>query len=167
MLETNALKILKNAILLEKRGQAFYQNTADQAQGRAVKEFFELMADEEEEHIRILSEQFKSLKNNNKFKARGYLSKDASNLASEVLTREIKEQISGSGFESAAISAAAAMEQKAVELYSQRAETAEDPEEKKLYQWLAQWEQGHLDMLLAMDKELTEKIWNDNQFWPF
>ena len=167
MTEANTLKILKNAILLEKRGQAFYQTVADRTQTQAVKKFFEIMAGEEEEHIKILSEQFKSFKNNNKFKTRDYVSKEAVNVVSNVLTKELQEQISGAGFESAAISAAISMEQKSIELYSQRAETAENVEEKKLYQWLCQWEQGHLDMLVKMDKELTEKIWNDNRFWPF
>jgi len=109
MIEANTLKILKNAILLEKRGQAFYQTVADQTQTQAVKNFFEIMAGEEEQHIKILSEQFKSFKNNNKFKARDYVSKEAANVVSNVLTRELQERISGSGFESAAISAAIAM----------------------------------------------------------
>ena len=59
------------------------------------------------------------------------------------------------------------MEERAVKLYAERAETAEDVEEKRMYQWLAEWERGHLNMLLEMDRELTKKIWNDNQFWPF
>lgn len=165
--DTKALKILKNAILLEKRGQAFYRKVADQSQSRAVSEFFEMMADEEEQHIKILSEQFKSFKNNNEFKPGEYIRNQAGDIVSEVLNREIKEKISGSGFESAAISAAVSMEKRAVDLYSSRAEKAEDPEEKKLYQWLSQWEQTHLDMLINIDKELTEKVWNDNNFWPF
>ncbi|MDZ7724486.1 MAG: hypothetical protein U5R06_17210 [candidate division KSB1 bacterium] len=59
------------------------------------------------------------------------------------------------------------MEQKSIDLYAARAESSEDSEEKKLYHWLADWEQTHLDMLVKMDQELTEDIWYDNQFWPF
>ena len=59
------------------------------------------------------------------------------------------------------------MEERAIKLYAERARETQDPEEKKLYEWLSEWENGHLNILMDMDKELTEKIWNDNQFWPF
>ncbi len=46
--------ILKRAIMMEKRGQAFYEKVAQQTSGNAVKRFFQMMADEEKDHIRIL-----------------------------------------------------------------------------------------------------------------
>jgi rubrerythrin len=42
-----------------------------------------------------------------------------------------------------------------------------DPNEKKLFNWLADWEKGHLKILNDLDNDLKEKIWYDNQFWPF
>ena len=51
--------------------------------------------------------------------------------------------------------------------YSQRAEAAVDAEEQALYRWLADWEKTHLDYLAQIDRELTEEIWFDNQFWRF
>lgn len=167
MKEDNSLKILKNAILLEKRGEAFYRKVAEQTENKSVKEFFSLMADEEENHIRILSDQFISFKKNSQFKPWNYIEKTACDAASEILNTDLQEKISAAGFESAAIGAAISMEERAVSLYSGQAEKAEDPEEKKLYAWLADWERGHLNFLLHMDRQLTEKIWNDNQFWPF
>ena len=59
------------------------------------------------------------------------------------------------------------MEERAVALYSERADAAEDPSERTLYQWLADWERSHLSFLAQLDKEVREAIWNDNQFWPF
>lgn len=56
MTEDKSLDILKQAILLEKRGKSFYQSSAEQAENQAVKDFFEAMADEETHHIKILSE---------------------------------------------------------------------------------------------------------------
>jgi rubrerythrin len=84
-----------------------------------------------------------------------------------VLSDGLKQRISASGFESAAISAAMGMEERAIKLYSQRANTATDIEEKALYQWLAEWETNHLELLAKIDKEVTESLWNDNSFWPF
>lgn len=79
----------------------------------------------------------------------------------------MKSQIAAAGFEAAAISAAIDMESKAVELYSESAENATDPRVKDLFRWLAEWEKGHHKLLYDLDKELKERIWNDNQFWPF
>ena len=32
--------------------------------------------------------------------------------------------------------------------------------------WLADWEKSHMTMLAELDKEIKEKIWYDNSFWP-
>ncbi len=166
MTDSAVLDILKRAILLEKRGYAFYRQAADQATGKAVKDFFDMMAREETSHVQILSEQYKAYMETGHFKAAGH-EREVGNVSKEVLTREIKNKISAAGFEAGAISAAMAMEQRAISLYSQRAREADDPEEKALYQWLAEWEGDHLRWLSDLDRELTEKVWNDNQFWPF
>ena len=62
---------------------------------------------------------------------------------------------------------AMAMEKNAIKLYSGRAAETVDPAEKKLYQWLADWENRHLSFLADIDRELTENIWYDQNFWPF
>ena len=48
MSASQALNILKEAILLERRGKAFYNKVAEQAADPSVKEFFEIMAKEDE-----------------------------------------------------------------------------------------------------------------------
>ena len=162
----NPLEILKSAILLEKRGQAFYSQAAQSSTDRAVKEFFSLMADEEVTHIKVLSEQYRAYQDNQQFSAGTFEDRDTDRIAAEVLTDQLKDAISAASFEAAAISAAIAMEQRAIAIYGGRAETAEDPEEKTLYRWLADWERTHLKLLSDLDRELTERIWNDNNFWP-
>lgn len=167
MEENTTLDILKQAILLERRGRAFYRNVAEKTENKAVQEVFEMLATEEQKHIQTLSEQFKAYRKDKKFIS-GYLhEKDSGSVASEVLTREIKEKISAAGFEAAAISAGIAMEERAVKLYSESAKNASDPEAKALYEWLATWESDHLNMLMDIDKALLEKVWFDNKFWPF
>ncbi len=161
------IEILKQAILLEKRGQAFYSQVAGQATGKAVKEFFETMADEEVRHVKILSDQFKSYKENNEFTPEADSGDYNGSVASNVLTRDMKNEISAADYEAAAISAAMSMEENAIKLYSERAASAEDPNEKALYDWLAKWEMQHLKFLSEIDKELKEAVWNDASFWPF
>ena len=163
----STVEILKQAILLEKRGQAFYSQVAGQASGKAVKQFFEMMAEEEVKHVKILSDQFKAYKSNNRFTPEAINEDPGGDVATKVLTSEMKNEISAAGYEAAAISAAMSMEENAIKLYSERAENAEDPNEKALYDWLAKWEMQHLRFLSEIDKELREEIWNDATFWPF
>lgn len=167
MSEDRATEILKNAILLEKRGQAFYAKVAQQAAGEAVKKFFTLMAEEEVSHVKMLSEQFKSYRAYKKFKPGAYQDQGEFKTASDILTKDLKKQISAADYEAAAIAAAMSMEKNAIEIYSRRAAEAQDPDEKALYNWLAKWETAHMNFLAKLDKELTEEIWHDNQFWPF
>jgi rubrerythrin len=167
MSEKSSLDILKEAILLERRGQAFYRTVADQASQPAVREFFETMAEEEARHIQILSDQFKSVRQNGRFSPRDLPETAAGVVADQVLSPALREKIAAADFEAAAISAAMGMEEKAIRLYAGRADTADDPEEASLFKWLADWERGHLKTLSEMDRALTEAIWNDNAFWPF
>ncbi len=161
-----ALEVLKSALLLELRGKSFYEKAADNAEDPAVKEFFAKLAEDELSHVQILSEQYKSYKKDGKF-VRSARESSNESIANAVLTDALKQRIAGAGFESAAISAAMGMEERAINLYSQRANEASDPEEKALYGWLAEWETQHLEFLAAIDKEVTEALWNDNSFWPF
>ena len=166
MAQDQTLEILKKAILLESRGRAFYLKVAEQAQAEAVKQFFEMMADEEKKHVSTLSDQYRHYQQNQAFAAVA-LTDGGEEVAVQVLTERIKGKIAAAGFEAAAVAAAMAMEERAIKLYATQAEQADDPQEKALYQWLAQWERGHLKMLSHIDREITEAVWNDNQFWPF
>jgi rubrerythrin len=167
-METNkALEILKMAILMEKRGNAFYAKVAEQTSDPEIKHIFLTMADEESQHIKFLSEQYISYEKNNGFKKVELPDLANEGFAKLILSDDMKQKISSAGFEAAAISAAIDFEKRAVEVYSKQAETTGDLNEKALYNWLADWESGHLKILSNMDNELKEKIWNDNQFWPF
>lgn len=167
MSEDRTVEILKNAILLEKRGKAFYQKVAEQAAGKAVKAFFEMMADEEVKHVKILGDQYRAYQENQKFNPGDFSEKHGEEMASKVITAEFKNEISAADYEAAAISAAMSMEKNAIQLYGDRAAEANDPNEKALYKWLAEWETQHLHFLSEIDKELKEEIWHDNSFWPF
>jgi rubrerythrin len=167
MSEDRSTEILKNAILLEKRGHAFYAKVAQQAAGEAVRKFFNLMAEEEVNHVKILSDQFKSYRAGKKFTSGAYADQSEFETVADILTPELKRQISAADYEAAAIAAAMAMEKNAIRVYSSRAAETRDPDEKALYDWLAQWETRHLNFLSKLDKELTEEIWHDNHFWPF
>lgn len=165
MNEEKAMTILKSAILLEKKGEVFYQKVAEQAKLPDVKKFFQDMADDEKQHVAALKAQFEFYLKNKRFDSE--INQElVSSVADEVLNPKLKELIESASYEAAAISAAIDFEKKAVDLYAARAKEATDPEEKKLFTWLSSWEQGHLDSIASLDEQLQEKVWYDNNFWP-
>ena len=167
MTDQTTIDILKEAILLERRGQAFYTKVAEQSSDPAVKEFFQTMAQEEVRHVEILESQFAAYVQNQQFLPVSPEEREEASVVKSVLTQDVRQKIAAAGFEAAAIAAAMLMEERAVALYSKRADAAKDPSEETLYQWLADWERSHLSFLAQLDKEVREAIWNDNQFWPF
>lgn len=165
MATEKSIEILKTAILLERKGKAFYTHVANQAADTDVKEFFQNMADEEDEHIKFLTEQFNNFTKNKTFSKVN--KQPESDTSEEILSEKIKSKIDSASFEASAISAAIDMENKAVAVYSERARNAESKEEKEFYQWLSDWESSHHKLLYHIDQELKEKIWNDNKFFAF
>ncbi len=153
---------------MEHRGKAFYKKVAEQATNEDVKKIFNTMADEEQLHIEFLGKQFAFYQKNNKFESHFINTANADeSIVNSIMSDSIKQKISGSGFEAAAISAAIDMENKAIEVYGERAVNATDANERELYNWLTTFEREHHKILLELNKELTEKVWNDNNFWPF
>jgi len=161
-----ALEVLKTAILLERRGKAFYTQAARQTESKSAKKIFEMMAEEEDEHVEFLTKQFKNYIDHHKF-LKGIDHQEEDDTVMEILSENIKKEISAAGFEAAAISAAIDFENRAIEVYSTRAAEATDPSEKEMYQMLADWEKGHHQLLYKLNEDLKEQIWNDNNFWPF
>ena len=166
MTESKPLEILKQAMLLETRGRAFYSNVANNSSNSAVKEFFRGMAEEESRHLEILAQQYKNYEEQGRFIGSD-ATKETSGVTSFVLSEDLKDKIAAAEFEAAAISAAILMEERAIELYSRRAGETQDANEKALYGWLAAWEKEHHDCLAKIDKEVTQRIWSDSHFWPF
>ncbi|HLN53743.1 MAG TPA: ferritin family protein [Lentimicrobium sp.] len=160
-----AIDILKTAILMERRGAAFYSTVAEQTSIPEVKKIFNMMSDEEKIHIKFLSEQYLNITKGNSFEK---IDHKMSNGVSElILSEDMKKTISAASYEAAAIAAAIDMETKAIEVYTRRAMEASDENEKSLYMWLAEWEQGHHKILHELNEQLKEEIWYDNHFWPF
>ena len=153
---------------MEHRGKSLYTTVAGQTKSAEVRKIFQVMADEEQLHIDFLQKQYASYKKSGTFDINSFGDQGTDDaIAAMILTDEVRKEISGAGFEAAAISAAIDMENKSIEVYAARAAEADDPNEKELYDWLANWEKGHHRLLLEMNKQLTEQVWNDNNFWPF
>lgn len=164
--ENKTIEILKQAMLLEQRGKVFYTRVAQEAKDEDVANFFQLMAREEETHLEYLTIQFRNVKKEKKFLAIE-LPEIENSTADEILTDKIRTKIKAADFEAVAIQSAMDMENRAIKVYSDRAESATDTDEKNFYKWLAQWEKSHNKLLAKIDSELRDDIWDDNSFWPF
>jgi rubrerythrin len=163
----SAVEVLKEAILLERRGKAFYATAARQTESEAARKIFEMMAAEEDEHINFLSKQFAYYEKNKAFMKVDDVADTDESTVMAILSEEIKTQVNAAGYEAAAISAAMDFETRAVQIYSDRATAATDANEKEMYQMLADWEKGHHFWLHKINEDLKEQIWYDNNFWPF
>ncbi|GAB4175027.1 MAG: hypothetical protein Kow00108_10140 [Calditrichia bacterium] len=166
MITENVLDILKNAILMEKKGKAFFESVAKQTQNESVREIFESMAEEELGHIKYLSEHFKNVRDNGKFMP-VEKPEDEDEFSHEIITKKIREEVEAASYEASAINAAMLFEKQAVDFYTSQAEQVKSEEAREVLQWLASWEKTHLKLMEDLDRELREKVWNDNNFWPF
>lgn len=161
----NLKDIMKGAILLEYKGKALYESVNQASAAPEVKELFALLAEEEAHHITILKGQYGRLLRGESVET-AELERTHPQTAERVLSREIVDRVSGAGYEAAVVSAALDFEKKAVDYYSKQASAASVAAEKELFQWLAEWEKTHLEILGKIDNELRERIWFDNSFWP-
>jgi rubrerythrin len=167
MENNKTIEILKTAILMEKRGYAFYSQVAEQTKVEEVKKIFAIMAEEEVAHIKYLTDQFSEYTKNAAFHKFNLPKDTQDSIAKAILSKDIKKKLSAASYEAAAIAAAIDMENRAIQVYSERAKSATDTNEKALYQMLSDWERTHHKILYELDQQLKEDIWADNSFWPF
>ncbi|RJQ84260.1 MAG: rubrerythrin [Desulfobacteraceae bacterium] len=159
--------ILKEAILLERRGRALYQKAADHSENTAVRDFFQMLADEEDHHSRVLEKHFKTFSDHRRLADMEAQTAGHKTSLDGALRYVIKPHIAAAGFEAAAISAALLIEEQSVTLYSDQARQTTEPKEKALFRWLAEWEHGHLTFLVGLERDIREQVWNDPHFWSF
>jgi len=164
-MSNRTLEALKGAILLEKRGQVLYISVSEKSKSPAVKEIFTTMAEEEKKHEKILGMHYSSLVSTGKLAVISKLGQVEDHIG-EMLTEKVRSEIEAAGYEAAAISAAIALEKEAESFYGKKRDEAESDVERELFDWLAKWEHGHLELLASMDRALMEDIWFQNNFWP-
>lgn len=165
MSKESVISALKGALLLEYRGKELYASVLTATKNEAVRELFTFLKEEEDRHIGLLKRQFTEVSHGKEIKLEPGLDSD-DEAPKQVLNDKIVKGISGAGYEAAVISAAVELEKRAVDYYQSKVDQAVSSGEKELYNWLVKWEKGHMMMLAAIDNDLKEKVWYDNQFWP-
>jgi len=160
------IRIIKDAVMVEVKGQQLYTHAANQADDPAAKAMFEMLARDEDDHVRILTNQYKSLMAEGKLDLATVHPAEVDHGSQDVVTDAFKRSIKRGKFEMAVISIGCDLENKAIAYYTEHAEKTEDPDLKQLFTWLKEWEDGHLEQLLELEKIYQDAYWADQGFSP-
>ncbi len=160
------IKAIKDAIMVEIKGQQLYHHAALETKDPAAKAMFEMLARDEDDHVRILQNQHQSLL------AEGVVNLDDVHPAEvdhgshNIINDDFKKSIKRGKFEMAVISIGCDLENKAIAYYKEHAAKTDDPALKQLFTWLVEWEDGHLEQLMELEKIYQDAYWADQGFSP-
>ncbi|MCB5284930.1 MAG: ferritin family protein [Candidatus Cloacimonetes bacterium] len=165
-MKDDMLKAIKKAMQGEKDSVTLYENAAAHAGGAEVEEFFASRAEEERRHFNHLLRYYQEISGDllpSQPAAELSEVREAASIFSESLIR----RIGGDQYLFSAISTALLLEKDSFEHYSATAHAAGQPELKKFFELLAQWEKKHYDELLAIQQAAEHYYWEINSFEPF
>ena len=156
------IKIIKEAIALEKHGFNFYRIASEKAVSDFARELFEQFANEEKEHIEILEKQYKNLIKDNKW----IPEKKSTTFQAKDIVKGLEKEFKDTDFDITAVYIAMNLEEKAEKYYREKMELIDDETGKKILKWLADWERGHLNHFHELNESLKEDFWYESGFWP-
>ncbi len=160
------IKAIKDAIMVEIKGQQLYHHAASQTEDPSAKAMFEMLARDEDDHVRILQNQYKNLMQDGKIDLDNVHPAEVDHGSHNIITDDFKKSIRRGQFEMAVISIGCDLENKAIAYYKENAARTDDPDLKQLFTWLVEWEDGHLEQLLELEKIYQDAYWADQGFSP-
>jgi rubrerythrin len=150
-----ALQALRQAIRLEQDGYKFYTEVAERMSDTRGKEMFLSLADDEKLHLRIVQDQYEALKGGQEWVSfREVVEFEPVDLDKSLFPPE-KEAVSSEASDTDALLFALQIENESYELYKKAASETGDPAGKKMYQFLADQERTHFDILMLNYEHLT------------
>jgi rubrerythrin len=164
--QSRQVEPIKKAIMLEMHGLQFYQVAAERCTTQGAREIFQDLAKDEVKHRAELERQFRSILKQGKWKPPSPSKRAGLKFKDPVIDPSMKKDVNGVWFDSAALQIGLMLEKRAMQYYQRQAQSADDPDMKALFQWLWEWEGGHLKRLLALEKAMREEMWNESRFWP-
>jgi len=160
------IKAIKDAVMVEVKGQQLYSHAAEKAEDPAAKAMFQMLAKDEDDHVRILMNQYKSLVEKGRLDLDDVHPAEVDHGSSTVISDDFKKSVRRGKFEMAVISIGCDLENKAIAYYKEHAAKTDNPELKQLFTWLMEWEDGHLEQLLELEKIYQDAYWADQGFSP-
>ncbi len=160
------IEAIKTALMTEIKGQQLYSHAVSQTPDPDARAMFEALARDEEEHVNLLKAQYKSLMETGRIDLSKVHPAEVDHGAAPIIDDAFRRAVKRGTFEMAVIGIGCDLEKKAIAFYKAAAEKAEDPDLKQIFSWLAEWEVGHLDHLLELEKMMQDAYWSDQGFAP-
>ena len=158
---------LKEAILTEQTGIQFYTiaagNTTD-VQGREV---FQQLARDEAEHQHWLRRQYGHIIAGTPWEEMKPVSHADLSGPSPIFSDGLRSRIGEAHWEMTALSVGLSLEEATVTRYRNLARAADQPDERRIFEELARWEESHAEALSRQSNLLKESYWREARFAPF
>lgn len=160
------IQAVKDAIMTEIKGQQLYSHAADTTEDPSAKAMFTALAKDEDEHVALLHAQYESLLADGRIDLSKVKPAEVDHGAGHVIDDQFRKSIKRGTFEMAVIGIGCDLENKAISYYKTQAAATEDHDLRQLFTWLAEWEVGHLEHLMELEKMLQDEYWADQGFAP-
>ena len=160
-----ALTALSQAIELEIEGQRFYLKAAECTANAKGAEMFRSLADDEVIHERILRRQLDALTQGEGWVLPEGVAEVTADLTTPLFPESeeaFQKAVQPDASDLDALLFALQIENESFNLYSELAQTTDDPNGKRMYEHLADAERGHFELLMLNYEHLsTEGSWTE------
>lgn len=161
-------EVLRKAYQIEVDGYTFYSMVADRADKPAVRELFDKLAHDEVQHKAFITNVMGSYEDSGveafNIQRRN---PDLKVFTDTIYSPDFKAKAEDADFEMGVLSVGMTLEQRAIRYFSGAAEHADETEVRDFYQFLADWEKGHLEALQKLYNGVREDFWAEGGFAPF
>ena len=159
---------LKRAAMAELEGHNFYLMAATTTSDQKGKETFQQLAGEEMDHFNFLKAHYESVMETGKLSEVAKLGeRGVFDDSWPIFSDELKKRAEDAHYEMTALSMGIQLEQEAMKFYEEQASRVTEPEAKKFFHELAEWEKGHYHALLRQQESLKYDYWQGAGFEPF
>lgn len=156
-----ALSILKRAMRIEQDGHEFYLKAARTTRDEKGQEIFRTLADDEQNHFRLIQQQYTALTNENKWVSSAGIKPAPIELTGPLFPggREaLEKKITARSGDLDALLFGLEIEDKSYDLYRTAASSTTDPLGKDVFAFLAGQEKDHFNILMMRYEYLAGPI---------
>jgi rubrerythrin len=154
-----ALKALQQAMTIEKEGLEFYNNAAQWTTDPGGQEVFGSLAQDEELHLRIVSQQYQALSEGGEWTLPNEIAAVEVDLDQPLLFpagwEGLKQAIRPKASDREALLFALEIEHRNYDMYREAARETEDAQGRDMYRRLAGAEQNHFNLVMLNYEHLT------------
>jgi len=162
-MDADELKILRTALLSEVEGEKYYRDAALKVQDPEVSESFLYLAEDELKHQSLLRSCLQTLMKgqDDVIDTSKWIPADSPRIfTGPNAPHEFREM------EISVYHIAILMEKASIDFYRHAASVTKSKGARSLYEFLVNWEIGHLDAMEKIYDRLTEDWWDEQHFSP-